>query len=174
MTRATPAGLVYLLGEWALTDDYSGDRRVFRRGSALVGASACGRAGRVAARVERTARHEEERLADIFRTAVPHAESSIIGITRCTTPGLHLGTRELRAGVLRASPFAEATWLRPASVLEDAPFEPERFYGGRNLWQLSAGARLAVGSSHRRMGRYALALAPASHDHAGSHERAGC
>lgn len=161
VTRPTRFGLAYLMTEWAMTDDYSGRRRVFRYGSALVEGSLCGRAGRVAARVERTARHEEERLSDLFRTPVPHAESSIIGITRWTTAGLHVGTNALRAGVLRAAPFAEATYLRPAAVLRNAAFEPGPFYGAPSLWQLSAGARIGVGAAHRRMGRYGVAEAPA-------------
>lgn len=172
VTRPTPLGLTYVLAEWALTDDYAGRRHVFRYGSALVEAAACGRAGHVAVRAERTARHEEERLFDLFRTPVPHAESSIIGITRWTSVGLHAGTRAWRAGVLRAAPFVEATWLRPRPALGNSAFEPAAFYGARDLWQLSAGARLGAGMPHRRMGRYGAAEAPPA---AGHHEtRAGC
>lgn len=163
--RETPIGLAYGLVEWARTTDYSGARRAFEYGSLLGEGALCGRRGAIAVRVERTDRHEEERLFDLFRTPVPHGETSIIGVTRWTTLGLHLRTRPARWGVLRSTPFAEGTILRPDPRFPTSVFRPREFYGSTRLWQLAAGVRVRIGSTHHRMGRYGVAQSPASHTH---------
>ena len=163
--RDTPVGVAYALVEWARTTDYSGARRAFEYGSVLGEGSLCHRLGAVALRAERTDRHEEERLFDLFRTPVPHGETSIIGVTRWTTVGVQLRTRPGRWGVLRATPFAEGTFLRPEPRFPTSLFRPREFYGRTRLWQFAGGARARLGSVHHRMGRYGVAQSPASHAH---------
>ena len=44
-------------------------------------------------------------------------------------------------------------------------FEPERFYGSRDIWTVSLGVRMAAGDAHHRMGRYGVARPEAAvHD----------
>ena len=69
------------------------------------------------------------------------------------------GTNGPRLGVLNVAPFIEATYARPAQVEELAAFVPRDFYGSENLWLLSIGARVKVGSHANRMGRYGVAIA---------------
>jgi hypothetical protein len=67
------------------------------------------------------------------------------------------GTNGARVGVLKFAPFIEATYARPAQVEELAAFVPQDFYGSANLWLLSLGARVNVGPTPGRMGRYGVA-----------------
>ena len=103
---------------------------------------------------------------DPFRSARPHAEGSIIGLTRWDVATLG-ATRELTvARRLRVAPLVEASWSQAAARVRPAVFEPRRFYGASGLWGLSAGVRLGAGAGHPRMGRYGVAAqgGPAPHD----------
>jgi hypothetical protein len=161
---ATPR--LYLLVEASRTDDRAGGRRIFRYESLLAEGAARRGPWMVAARLERTTRPEEERLVDPFRSARPHAEGSIIGLTRWDVATLG-ATRELAvARRLRVAPLVEASWSQATARVRPAVFEPRRFYGASGLWGLSVGVRLGAGAGHARMGRYGVAAlgGPASHD----------
>ena len=170
--RGAPDDGHYLLVEWARTDELAdGGRTIFRFESVLAEAAVRRRGAELAIRLERTTRPEEERLLDPFRTARPHTDNSILGITRfeIATLGASIalgdtaGPRRVLDGV---RPFVEVALARPTAARTPSLFRPERFFGGRRLWSLSAGARLSIGSTHRRMGRYGAALAsPRGHPH---------
>jgi hypothetical protein len=155
---------VYGLFEWARTAEYNGVRNVFNFQSVLAEAAVSHGATRLAARFERTSRPEEERLLDPFRSARPHADENIIGVTRW-----HIVTgrvdRSFTLSRMTLQPFTEVAWLR-VSEITGALFEPVTFYGDDTFWSLSAGVRLGVGMSHERAGRYGVA----GSDHARSHE----
>lgn len=148
---------LYLLAEWARTDEEQRSRRAFRYETVL--AEAGGRVGPVelAARVEQTDRPEEERLTDPFRTPRPHADFNLLGITRwrVASAAVALPLRGPAGSGLR--PFVEVAHARPTPRLPTALFVPAEFYGGDRQWSLSAGLRLSVGAGHGRMGRYGAA-----------------
>jgi hypothetical protein len=146
----------YALVEWARTDESRGGRRAFRYQSVLAEAAVKRGHLEVAARAERTDRPEEERLLDPFRTARPHFENTIIGVTRWTILTARAAGR-LPGLPMQAAPFVEVAHLRPRQVVRPSLFEPELFYGARTQWSLSAGLRLGIGGSHGRMGRYGVA-----------------
>ncbi|HYD53008.1 MAG TPA: hypothetical protein VEA99_10285 [Gemmatimonadaceae bacterium] len=170
LERTTPLGTGYLLTEWAHTGEYDTGRRFIAYESLLGEAALCGRAGVAALRLERSERHEAIRLEDLFRYPVPHDDVQIIGVTRWSVATARLGTPAWVAGILRASPFVEASLARPEDRLRGAAFTARGFFGSRSLWMVSVGARLAAGGSHGRMGRYGVA-ASSSHAHAST---SGC
>jgi hypothetical protein len=163
LERPTTRGRAYLLAEWAHTAELTDGRPVFRYESALVEGALCGRRITTVLRLERTERHEAQRLADLFRFPVPHDDASIIGVTRWTVATVGLGTAARSYGVLHVAPFAEAGFHRPEDRIPLAAFESRGFYGSRSLWTLSAGARLGVGRMHGRMGRYGVAASTGVH-----------
>jgi hypothetical protein len=169
-------GTRYLMAEWARTHD---DRRgqlaftytsflaeaAYRsRGARVPAEGGCvdGRAWLGALRFERTTRPEEERLSDQFRNPRPQIEFAILGRTRWTVVTAAVGTEAARTGVVTVAPFVEATYARPERVEALAAFVPRDFYGSDRLWLLSVGARVNVGHRHHRMGRYGVAVDPAS------------
>jgi hypothetical protein len=147
----------YALLEWARTHEYSSNgRRAFAFGSLLGEASTAVRAFTVAARYERTTRPEEERLSDAFRSARPHADENIIGVTRWRIATLHVA-RAFDFGELHVAPFAEASRLSVEEITGSI-FDPVEHYGSSNQWSLSAGFRIGAGARHERMGRYGVAV----------------
>jgi hypothetical protein len=146
----------YALVEWARTYEYSNSRRAFAFGSALGEASIDLGAITVAARYERTTRPEEERLSDAFRSARPHADDNIIGVTRWRTATLHVA-RAFDIGELHIAPFAEASRLSVEEITGSI-FDPLEHYGSDHHWSLSAGLRIGAGARHARMGRYGVAV----------------
>jgi hypothetical protein len=161
---ADPRAGEYALVEWARTDEGRDGRRAFRYQSVLAEAAVKRGPLEVAARAERTDRPEEERLLDPFRTARPHFENTIIGVTRWSILTVRAAGR-LPGGWLQAAPFVEVAHLRPRQIVRPSLFEPALFYGARTQWSLSAGVRLGIGGSHARMGRYGVA-SEARHVHA--------
>ena len=149
-------GTLYGMVEWARTTEYSGDRRAFAFASVLGEASAEVGAFRVAARFERTSRPEEERLGSAFRSARPHSDDNIIGVTRWRIATLNIA-RDVRLGDLRVTPFAEASRLSVEEITGSI-FDPDEHYGSSNHWSLSAGFRIGAGLVHSRMGRYAVGM----------------
>jgi hypothetical protein len=149
----------YALLEWARTYEYSNGRRTFAFGSALGEVSVDLGALSLAARYERTTRPEEERLSDAFRSARPHADENIIGVTRWRIATLHIA-RAFDFGELRVEPFAEASRLSVEEITGSI-FDPAEHYGSDRQWSLSAGLRIGAGARHARMGRYGVAV-PAS------------
>ena len=169
--RGTRGDGHYLLVEWARTDEQADGRTIFRFESVLAEGAVRRRGAELALRLERTTRPEEERLLDPFRTARPHTDESILGVTRFEIATLAAsmalgdtsGSRRVLNGV---RPFLEVALARPTAARTPSLFRPERFFGARRLWSVSAGARLSIGAIHRRMGRYGAALAsPRGHPH---------
>jgi hypothetical protein len=166
---------VYALVEWARTDEYSLGLRAFTFETALAELAASAARWRGALRFERTTRPEEERLLDPFRTARPHADENIVGITRWTALTARLG-REVSRGGWAIEPFAEATRHAVRSTA-GILFDPVEHYGDDRLWTLTVGARIGLGAQHQRMGRYGAAVPappaevarraaePAAHEH---------
>lgn len=147
---------VYALVEWARTDEYSVGLRAFTFETALAEVAATAAGWRGALRLERTTRPEEERLLDPFRTARPHADENVVGITRWTALTARLG-REVRGGGWTIEPFAEATRHAVRSTA-GILFDPVEHYGDDRLWALTLGARVGLGAQHQRMGRYGAAV----------------
>ncbi len=106
-------------------------------------------------RFERTERPEEERLLNLYRSVRPHLENSILGRTRWTIHTLgYTYTLPLPRG-LRAGPFAELSHAQVRTI-DQGIFNPAQFYGRSDIWELSAGVRLAWGMPMARMGRYGV------------------
>lgn len=149
--RTVKAWRSYALVEWARNSELEGTF-VFQS----VLAEAGWRRGRHEPyyRFERTERPEEERLLNLYRSIRPHLENSILGRTRWTIHTLGYGyTLPVGAGV-RAGPFAEVSYARVRAM--DGLFNPEQFYGRSNIWELTAGVRVAWGQPMARMGRYGV------------------
>jgi hypothetical protein len=106
-------------------------------------------------RFERTDRPEEERISN-FRSRRPHLENSILGTTRWTTQTLGYEVRALRRSVIELRPLVEVTYGRVGTV-GGGLFDVEQVYGRRDFWSLSFGARIAIGGTMHRMGRYGAA-----------------
>ena len=161
-SRETTGVPLYGFVEWAETHEYDDDRRVFLFTTVLAEAALEADAWRLAARFERTTRPEEERLFDPFRSARPHADENIIGVTRWNTMTLHAG-RVFEVDGLTVRPFVEAS-LAQVREITGAIFQPVEFYGDDRLWNLSIGIKVRFGMQHIRMGRYGVA-GSAIHDH---------
>ena len=154
---------VYGLAEWARTTD-DDDGHAGRSYDSFLGEGALSKgAATVALRVERTDRHEEERLDDPFRVAPSTGEGHVLAVTRWTTVTLALSRRLTMWRGVHLSPFVEGAASRPR-LLSGLAFDPRAFYGATTLAMLSAGARVSAGRWHTRMGRYGVAVT-SSHTH---------
>ena len=158
--RIAPAprtGSGYALLEWARTRDVDRGRTLYTFNSVLAEGALCReRGGGIALRAEWSERPEEERLLDAFRAARPATDNGIVGVTHWSTLAASATPAALRISVLRAAPFLEVARVAVARGKGTA-FEPALLYGARDGWRLSAGARLAAGTTHERMGRYGVA-----------------
>ena len=160
IARRTPAGEVYALSEWATTWVSKDDRQAGRLGTALFEASLARAFWTVAARYERSARPEEERLANPFRTPYPSAEVQILGRTRFDIATASV-SRPMRTLGIDIAPFIEVSLVTARPIAVPAAFVPAEFYGRDRISVVSAGFRLAAGMRHGRAGRYAVADGPA-------------
>jgi hypothetical protein len=168
--RTGADALDYALVEWARTDERVDGRTIFRFESVLAEGAVRRRGIELALRLERTTRPEEERLLDPFRTARPHTDESILGVTRfeIATLAASVPLHRVAANVPALAalrPFVEGAVVRPSAARTPSLFRPERFFGARTLWTLSAGARVALGAAHHRMGRYGAAVGTAERPH---------
>jgi hypothetical protein len=160
---------VYAMLEWARTSE-AGGFFVFH---SLLGEGAwtLGR-HRLLYRFERTERPEEQRIINPFRSARPHLENSILGITRWTVHTAGYGVQLPPASLVQLMPFLEVSYGRIADV-GDGLFNAESFYGRTSFWSLSLGMRLNAGLPIHRMGRYGVAqdtaAEPTEHHH-GHHD----
>jgi len=147
----------YGLVEWARTANYVGSSRTFAFTSLL--AETWARYGRAsgALRFERTDRPDEARLVDEFRTPLPAPDLSITGRSRWTIITARVAASFRTAKTLALEPFAEVARIRFRPTLSPSGFDPAQFYGSSRIWSVSVGAKLAVGMSHMRMGRYGVA-----------------
>lgn len=164
-------GGAYALVEWARTGEYFSGVRAHDFRTALAEAAVRRGVVEVAARYERTTRPEEERLLDPFRTAVPHTDVHLLGVTRWSiVSGRAAAARALALGPVRARPFLEGGSARVEKVLPTQVFDPVEFYGSGRMWNLSIGVRLEAGMPHGRMGRYGEATERAPAGGSGRHD----
>jgi hypothetical protein len=159
----------YALGEWARTIELAQDKYAFQFSSLLLEGSSprFSAAGvRIAARVERTTRPEEERTLDPFRTVRPPHDFMILGVTRWDVATVSLSLTPQRVGLhgdqhgfgsLGIAPFAEVSQMRPKAMTRGSAFEPERHFGSSRLWSVSFGLTIRAGGMHGRHGRYGVA-----------------
>jgi len=141
----------YGLLEWARTEEAGG---FFVFHSLLAeGAMRFGRQ-RPYFRFERTARPEDQRTLDSFRSIRPHLDNSILGITRWTIWTAGYGVSLLTArGRLEVRPFVEGSLARVEAL--EGIFDPKTFYGASVLPNVTLGVRMDWGGmSGMRMGRY--------------------
>lgn len=149
-------GPLYALAEWARSTDEDDGRAGQAYVSLLSEIAYDGVPTRVAVRLERTDRHEEERLENPFRTGPGTGGAHVLAVTRWVTVTV-AGSRRLQEWRgMALTPFVEAAVAVP-SLRSGIAFDPAVFYGARRLAMLSAGARLTAGGWHRRMGRYGVA-----------------
>lgn len=158
-------GAAYALVEWARTAEYEDGRRYHTFTSALAEGAVRRGSVQLAARLERTERPEEERLADPFRSPRPHADFALLATTRWTVVSGAISGRARPFAALGVSPFVEVGYAHAATVEPSVFFDPAEFYGSQGQWSLSAGVRLEAGRVHRRMGRYGVADVPVSRVH---------
>ena len=147
----------YVLAEWARNDDRYRAKPVAGYGTALVEALAVHRSVSVALRVERTSRHEEERLLDPFRTARPPSDLTILGITRWRLVTAQLAAALPAFGGMRGSLFVEATRAYSTPLSRPVLVDPANVSGANAAWHLTAGLRLGLGAMPVRVGRYGAA-----------------
>jgi hypothetical protein len=147
----------YGLLEWARTTNYAGSSRTFAFTSLL--AETWARYGRAsgAFRFERTERPDEDRLVDEFRSPLPATDLSINGRSQWTIITALLAATFQPLETLTLEPFAEVARIRFRPTLSPSGFDPTQFYGSNRIWSVSVGAKLALGMSHMRMGRYGVA-----------------
>lgn len=162
----------YALLEFARTTDVDRGRPLYTFDALLAEGAVCRGGIGVAGRWERSDRPEEERLLDLFRTARPATDLSILGITQWTTLTGAVSLPSIGPAIFRGEPFFEVARVT-ADRTTAAVFDPEQFYGSNQMWRLSAGIRVGVGHTHERMGRYGVAAerssaalsAPEGHHH---------
>jgi hypothetical protein len=163
LTRPVAGHAAYALVEWARTGEADG---FFHFSSLLAELAWSPGPHRVAYRIERTTRPEEERLFDPFRSERPHLDNQIFGTTRWTVHSFGYAV-SVPVGALPAeiTPLAELSAGRVTRI--EGLFDPETFYGRSTFWSLTVGARIRLGMRMHRMGRYGAALpaAPMTHSH---------
>lgn len=150
------ARVSYVFLEWG--DTYELDRGVeaFRL-TTLLGESAIdiGRL-RVALRIERTTRPEDERTLDRFRTPRPKSDLLNLGRTRWDISSVHIARRSDARRPFALDPFIETAYVQPRSLGQGA-FDPFVWYGTRSMVSVAVGVRMYAGARHARMGRYGAA-----------------
>jgi hypothetical protein len=147
----------YALVEWARTTDYVGSSPSFAFTSLLAETWARYGWASGALRIERTTRPDESRLLDEFRTPLPAPDLSITGRSEWTIVTVRLAASRIVAKTLSVEPFTEVARIRFSPTLKPSGFDPAQFYGANRIWSVSVGAKLALGMSHMRMGRYGVA-----------------
>ena len=150
----------YGLVELARTTDVDRGRDLYTFDAVLAEGALCRGAAGIALRWERSDRPEEERLLDLFRSARPATDVSILGVTRWTTLTGAVSLAALSAYAMRAAPFVEVARVT-ADRTSAAVFDPVRVYGSSVMWRVAAGLRVAAGRQahgwNGRMGRYGVA-----------------
>ena len=153
----------YALFEWSRTGDYVGSTRTFTFNSLL--AETWAKYDRVsgALRIERTERPDEQRLGNEFRTPLPSTDLSIAGRSRWTIITARVAASLKGSRSFLAEPFVEVARARVSPTLQPSGFDPRQFYGSSRIWSVSVGAKVALGMTHMRMGRYGVAVAEQPH-----------
>lgn len=151
----TPRGRVrYALVEAASTHESSNGRRAFAFGTLLGEGEVQAGPLAIAARVERTTRPEEERLRSFYRTIRPLLDFNILGRTRWTNVTLALSPAGWGRGSFMGRPFVEVGYHVPRATIRPTALDPVEVFGGRQVWSMSAGVRVAAGGMRGRWGRY--------------------
>ncbi|HLE57024.1 MAG TPA: hypothetical protein VJB15_08075 [Rhodothermia bacterium] len=144
----------YALAEWGRSSDYDAGDKAFSFATMLAeGELGRGRLA-VAARLERTERPEEERLANPFRTQRPPTDFSIHGRTRWDIASARLSAKAYSSKSIALTPFVEVARQHVTELDRPSAFDPKAFYGSDTLWSFSAGVTLSAGTIHRRSGAY--------------------
>jgi hypothetical protein len=159
----------YLLVEIARTTDVDRGRSLYAFDAALAEGAVCRGGFGLAARWEQSDRPEEERLLDLFRSARPATDLSILGITRWTTITGAVTVPAIDTRLIFASPFVEAAHIT-ADRTTAALFDPVQFYGSAQMWRLGVGMRVRFGHEHGRMGRYGVVASGTVPPHALHHD----
>jgi hypothetical protein len=159
----------YALVEAARATEVDRGRPLYTFDAILGEAAVCRSDVGFALRWERSDRPEEERLLDLFRSARPATDASILGVTQWTTVSAAVALPTLSMIGARAAPFVEMARIT-ADRTTAAVFDPVRFYGTNLMWRLSGGLRVGLGHVHDRVGRYGVAsdtpiMQRALHDH---------
>lgn len=155
----------YALLEAARTTDVDRGRPLYSFDALLAEAAVCRGDAGLALRWERSDRPEEERLLDLFRSARPATDASILGITQWTTLSAAIALPSVTVVGAHAAPFIEIARIN-ADRTTAAVFDPVAFYGTNLMWRLSGGLRVGLGHMHDRVGRYGAASdMPMMHDH---------
>jgi hypothetical protein len=159
----------YALVEAARATEVDRGRPLYTFDAILGEAAVCRSDVGFALRWERSDRPEEERLLDLFRSARPATDASILGVTQWTTVSAAVALPTLSMIGARAAPFVEMARIT-ADRTTAAVFDPVRFYGTNLMWRLSGGLRVRLGHVHDRVGRYGVAsdtpiMQRALHDH---------
>ena len=161
----------YALVEAARTTDVDRGRSLYTFDAILGETALCRGELGLALRWERSDRPEEERLLDLFRTARPATDASILGVTQWTTLSSAMALPSLRIVGAHAAPYVEVARIT-ADRTTAAVFDPLRFYGTNVMWRVSGGLRVGLGHVHDRAGRYgAASVTPMLHDHHQSSDR---
>jgi hypothetical protein len=147
------------LFEWSRTGDYVGSSQLFTFNSLLAETWAKYDRLSGAIRIERTERPDEQRLTDEFRTPIPPTDLSIAGRSRWTIGTARIAILLGGAKSFSAEPFLEIARARVSPTFTPSGFDPKQFYGSSTIWSVSLGAKVAMGMSHMRMGRYGVAVA---------------
>jgi hypothetical protein len=150
----------YALAEWARSTGYVGPDKTLDFNSFLIEGQAGAGPLLLAGRLEVTERADEERLTDPFRTSAGGHDFSVLGRSRWTigTFGVALPIVMRRGPSL--TPFAEVAQHGVRETFRPSGFVPADFYGSDRMLVLSAGLRIGIGATHRRMGRYGAAVPP--------------
>ena len=152
----------YVLLEAARTTDVDRGRALYTFDALLAEAAVCRGDVGLALRWERSDRPEEERLLDLFRTARPATDASILGVTEWTTISGAIALPAVTVIGVHAAPFIEVAGIT-ADRTTAAVFDPASFYGTNHMWRLSGLLRVGFGHVHDRVGRYGVADLPIIH-----------
>lgn len=154
--RAQSDGSMYVLAEYARTNDFDDGVQAFVFTSWLGEASLRRGGWTASARYENSTRPDEERTDNLFRSIRPAIDNSILGTVRWRMVSV-AAEHDLRIGAIHARPFVEVTRAFVKSMDAFPVNDPRVFYGDDRIWNLSAGVKLGAGMQHKRMGRYGVA-----------------
>lgn len=148
----------YAMLEAAATQEYSGTRKAFTFYSVLAEGGLTLAGSRLALRLERTTRPEEERVApSTYRSIRPLLDFNILGKTKWTNVTVQAGPeRSWGWGGLRGRPFVEFARNDPEAVLRPTVFDPREWFGATSVYTYSIGVRFEAGTMRGRFGRYGL------------------
>ena len=91
-------------------------------------------------------------------SSVPQPDLDINGRSRWTIETARVSAPIYMRRQARIEPFVEVARSRVSPTLTPSAFNPRQFYGSSRIWSASFGAKLAIGMSHMRMGRYGAAI----------------